>query len=293
MTPVDGVRRVGTITAELGEGPVWDGATGSLVWVDILAGLVHRHAPSTGLTDTLEVGRPVGAVALRAGGGLVLATDDGFRFIEAGGTTSRLVAPINADDPELRMNDGKCDPLGRFWAGTMRYDQRAGGGALYCLGSDATVTLEIKDVTISNGIDWSPDGRTMYFIDTPTQRVDAFDFDPAGGRISARRSLISIDPADGGPDGLTVDADGYVWVALWGGWSVRRYTPEGRPEREIRLPAAHVTSLAFGGAHLDELFITTAWEGLATEQRAAQPEAGGLFHCRPGVRGRPARSFAG
>ena len=293
MTPEPGLERIGLTVDRIGEGPIWDGPSASLIWVDIMSGLVRRYSPSTGLTTTLDVGRHVGAVAVRAGGGLVLASDDGFRLLDPGQATTRLIGPIGADDPERRMNDGKCDPNGRFWAGTMRYDKAAGGGAFYCLEPDGTVRVKVPTVTISNGLDWSPDGRTMYYVDTPTQRIDAFEFDPADGSLGARRPLVTIDPADGNPDGLTVDAEGHIWLALWRGWAVRRYSPEGRFEREVRLPTALVTSVAFGGANLDELYITSANEELGGLERAAQPEAGALFRYRPGVCGRPANTFAG
>ena len=288
-----GLERIGTTIDRIGEGPIWDGSSGMLIWVDIMSGLVHRYRPTTGAIETFDAGRHIGAVAVRSGGGLVLAADDGFRLLDPGETTTRLVGPIGADDPERRFNDGKADPGGRFWAGTMRYDKAAHGGALYCFAPDGTVSLEIAAVTISNGLDWSPDGRTMYYVDTPTQRIDAFDFEPASGTISGRRPLITIDPADGNPDGLTVDAEGHIWLALWRGWAVRRYAPDGRFEREIRLPTSLVTSVAFGGAGLDELYITSANEELDAAERGAQPEAGALFRCVPGVRGRPANLFAG
>jgi sugar lactone lactonase YvrE len=293
VKPEPGLERIGSTIDRIGEGPVWDASGQNLVWVDITSGLVRRYRPATGETTTLEVGCHVGALAVRAEGGLVLAAQDGFRLLEPGGGPSRLIRPIGAADPERRLNDGKCDPAGRFWAGTMRYDKAADGGALYCLEPDGQLSIKLPVVTISNGLDWSPDGRTMYYVDTPTQRVDAFDFDPATGTLGERRAMVTIDPADGNPDGLTVDAEGFVWLALWRGWAVRRYAPDGRLVGEIRLPTALVTSVAFGGPHLDELYVTTASEELDSTELAGQPEAGALFRIKPGVRGRPANSFAG
>jgi sugar lactone lactonase YvrE len=191
------------------------------------------------------------------------------------------------------MNDGKCDAAGRFWAGTMALDERGGAGALYRLDPDGHVETMIDGVTISNGLDWSDDGRLMYFIDTPTQSVDVFDFDLASGRIANRRSFARIDPVDGAPDGLTLDAEGFVWVALWGGSRVRRYAPDGALDSIVRVPATYVTSCAFGGADLGDLYITTARIKLSEADRASQPLAGGLFRARPGVRGRPPHRFSG
>jgi sugar lactone lactonase YvrE len=280
--------------ARLGEGPIWDDETGQLVWVDILEGIVHRTSPGTGRDVALDVGRTVGSVGLRRGGGLVLATDDGFHLQDPGGTTTRRIAAVEADDPLTRMNDGKVDPQGRFWAGTMAFDEVSVMGSLYRLDPEGSVTTMLTGVGISNGIDWSGDGSTMYFIDSPTGGVDTFRWDGPTGTIADRRRLVTIGPdGEGKPDGMTLDAEGYLWVACWDGWRVRRYAPDGTFDREIRFPAAHVSSVAFGGPDLDELYVTTAWHMVDPAERAAQPLGGSLFRCRPGVRGRPANRFAG
>lgn len=294
-TPDGGHREAIELLADfksvLGEGPVWDARIDRVAWVDIMAGRLHLTARD-GTTRSIELPSPVGCVVPRAGGGWVAALSDGFWAVANDGSTERLV-DVQSDRPELRFNDGKCDPQGRFWAGTMALDQRAGAGALYRLDVDLSVTRMVDGVGISNGLDWSPDGRTMYYVDTPTQRIDTFDFDPASGAIAGRRPFSTIDPADGSPDGLTVDAEGGIWLALWDGWLVRRYLPDGSIEREIRLPVSEVTCPVFGGPDLDELYITTAWEDLSEEQHAAEPLAGGLFRTRPGVRGRLPTAFAG
>jgi sugar lactone lactonase YvrE len=275
--------------AELGEGPVWDDRTGVLAWVDILVGHVHRYDPATGADAVTDVGQPVGAVGLREHGGLVLAVRDGFALLDEGGATPRLLAAVEREDPDTRMNDGEVDPAGRFWAGTMELGAAPGRGSLYRLDPSGAVTRVLADVSISNGLGWSPDERTLYYIDSPMQRIDAYDYARSSGTIANRRTVAEIEPADGLPDGLAVDAEGGLWVALWGGSSVRRFTPEGRLDRTVELPVSQVSSCAFGGPDLDELYVTSAATGLA----GTEPAAGGLFRLRPRVRGLPARRFAG
>ena len=286
--------RVLTPGVELGEGPAWDERRGVLVWVDIWAGHVHLYDPASGSDRHLAVGQPVGAAVPRRSGGLVLAVRDGFAFLDDDGTLT-VVAEVEVDRPENRMNDGKCDRHGRFWAGTMagEYWRRTGAGALYRLDPDGSVTKMVDGVTISNGLAWSADDRTMYYIDTPTQRVDAFDYDADTGDIANRRPVVQIPKEDGSPDGMTIDAEGFLWVALYGGSAVHRYSPDGELERVVRLPASNVTSCAFGGPDLDDLFITSARQELSDEQLAAQLHAGALFDHRPGVRGLPVERFAG
>jgi len=277
--------------AELGEGPVWDEETRRLLWVDILAGALHVTDPETGEDSVVEIGQELGAAAPRVGGGAVLAIRDGFALLDPDGAI-RTVAEVEADNPASRMNDGACDRAGRFWAGTMAFAETPGAGALYRLDADLTVTRMLDGLTVSNGVGWSPDDRTFYFADTPTGSVDAFDFDLGTGEIENRRRFASIDPGVGAPDGLTVDAEGFVWVALWGGSRVQRYAPDGRLDRELALPASQVTKPAFGGPTLSDLYVTTAWHGLDEAERARQPAAGGVFRLRPGAVGRPANRFA-
>ena len=258
-----------------GEGPVWDGRRCRLVWVDMLRGDLLS------LGDDLErrhVGSVAAAVAPRRAGGYVVATERGFALLDDEDL------PELWDDPTVRMNDGACDPDGRFWCGSMAYDAAPGRGALYRLDADRTVHRVLADVTISNGLGWSPDGATAYYVDSPTQRVDAFAYD---GGLRDRRSVAEIAPESGTPDGLTVDAEGGVWVALWQGSAVHRYTPEGRLDAVIELPVSQPTSCAFGGAALDVLYITTS------AQDRAEPGAGALFAVRPGVRGLPTLEYAG
>lgn len=279
--------------AELGEGPVWDPDAACLYFVDIERNRVHRFHSETHVSRTYDAGSMVSAVALAAAGDLVMAVRNGFARLDLDTGRVRMIAEVEADHPDRRMNDGKCDAAGRFWAGTMALDHRRGAGALYRLDPGGRVHTMLRDVSISNGLDWTGDGRRMYYIDTPTKSIDVFDFDPASGAISNRRSLVRV-PADyGSPDGMTLDADGGIWVAFWGGSAVRRYTPDGTLDREIRVPVTHPTSCAFGGRDLRDLYITTAATALGPEERARQQHAGGVFRCRPGVQGRPANRFGG
>ena len=277
--------------AEVGEGPIWDPGTETLVWVDITGSAVHRFDPATGQDDCMDVGIDVGAVAMRASGGLVLAAADGFRSLEADGSQT-VLAEVEADDPSMRMNDGKCDRHGRFWAGTMAYDEAApaGLGKLYRLDPDLSVRAMVDGVSISNGIDWSPDDRLMYYIDSPTRRVDVFDFDLDDGAITNRRTLIQVDASIGFPDGMTVDADGDLWVAVWGGSRVVHYAPDGSERGMVPFPVSQTSSCAFGGADRRDLYVTSAARGIS---EVSEPEAGSLFRARPGAPGQAPNSFSG
>ncbi|MFG2978188.1 SMP-30/gluconolactonase/LRE family protein [Streptomyces sp. NPDC048331] len=286
----------------LTEGPVWHAADGNLLWVDITAGLVHRGElvardgggglPDLRLKATVELDGPVGAVAPCTSGGLLAAAGTAFVWIDDTGAVTEYAAPALPDDGiPRRMNDAKCDPRGRLLAGTMAYDATRDAGALYRLDPDGTVTTLLSPVTISNGLGWSPDGRLLYYADSPTRRVDVFDHDPATGALSRRRAFADTGPA-GVPDGLAVDTEGRVWVAVWGAGQVRAYTPDGTLHSVVTVPASQVSSCAFAGPELDLLVITTAADGLTARQLAAEPDAGRLFLCRPGVRGLPVPPFA-
>jgi sugar lactone lactonase YvrE len=273
--------------AELGEGPVWDAEREELLWVDIDRGLVHRR--SRGRADVmLDVGQPVGCAVPRATGGLALALRDGFALMAPGAQGApRLVAPVEAGRPDTRMNDGACDPRGRFWAGTMSLIGDTRSAALYRLNHDLSVTRVLPGISVSNGIGWSPDGSLLYHVDSPRRRIDVYDFDVDTGGVAGRRAVVAIDSELGRPDGLTVDAEGGVWVALWGGSALHRYSPEGTLDERLGLPVSNVTSCCFGDRDLETLYVTTAARGATHE-----PLAGALFGCRPGVRGLPATPFA-
>jgi sugar lactone lactonase YvrE len=289
----DAVELVIDAHAELAECPVWDDRNGRLIWVDLLGGIVHLTDIATGADVAIPVGEMVGAVALCEDGGLLVAIEHGFARLDPSRGRIEIIAPVSAGDPGLRMNDGKVDASGRFWAGSMAIDERSGAGTLYRLDPDGSVEPMLDDLTIPNGLDWSADGRTMFYIDTTTSRVDAFDYDDGAGTISGRRPVVQIDQGKGFPDGMTIDAEGFLWVALFDGWGVHRYAPDGRLDRRIEVPAAQCTSVAFGGRDYDELYITTGQEGFPPGGLPGQPHAGGVFRCHPGVRGRPPNRFRG
>ena len=279
--------------AQLGEGPVWDPIASCLYFVDILRDSVRRFDPATQASRTYYVNQPVGAVAPTERGDLVIAVRDGFARLDPWRGDVTSIAPVEADRPDQRMNDGKCDPAGRFWAGTMALDERPGAGALYRLDIDGRAHQILAGVTTSNGLDWSDDGRVMYYVDSPTRAVDLFDFDVPTGAVANRRTLVRVPREQGVPDGLTLDAEGCVWVALWGGGAVHRYAPDGSLDAIVRVPTTYPTSCTFGGPDLRDLYITTARIKLSERERAEQPLAGGLFRCRPGVQGRVANRFKG
>ncbi|GHD92491.1 calcium-binding protein [Streptomyces naganishii JCM 4654] len=272
--------------AELGEGPVWDPAAGRLIWIDILSSRVHTYDPSSGRRTVRATGQHVGAARPRAGGGLVLNLRDGVGLLDPGGAFRWLHRdPV----PGRRANDAAVAPDGSLWAGTMRYDEAPGGGTLTRLTGDGTAEVVLDDVAVSNGTGWSPDGRLMYYVDSPTRRIDVFDVEGGGERVGGRREFARVEEGAGFPDGLTVDADGCVWVALWDGGAVRRYTPDGRLDRVVALPVPRPTACAFGGPGLTDLYVTTARTGLT----APHPMAGSLLVLPDTGKGLAQPAFAG
>ncbi len=277
---------------QLGEGPWWDARADALVRVDIARGLVHRWHPASGEETAIAVEGEVGAAVPRAGGGLVLAIGHELVLRDPGGAR-RVVAAVEQDRPDNRFNDCRADPQGRLWAGTMSRTRAPGAAALHVLEPDGRLAVAIAGTTISNGIGWSADGARMYFIDSTTQRIDVLDFDGATGAVSGRRPFAAVDPADGLPDGLAVDAEGGVWVCLFGGGAVRRYGADGRLDAVVALPVTNPTCPAFGGAGLRTLYVTSARHRLTAPQLAAEPLAGALLALDPGVAGLPVNRFAG
>ena len=281
----------------LSEGPRWDAARGELLWVDVLAGRLHRARPGADgqlqVLQTFQIHCHLGAAAPAAGGGYVLAAGPGFLHVDDTGAVRELAQP-EAGRTDVRMNDGICDPQGRFWAGTMAYDEAPGAGCLYRLELDGSCTQVLTGLTISNGIGWSPDGTTMYLADSGTADISAFDFDPATGDLSRRRTIVHITTANAVPDGLTVDHHGNLWVALWNGGALARYHPDGSLLDTVPLPVDRPTSCAFGGTGGATLFITTAREGLGDTALAREPDAGRLLRLdSPGVTGPPCAPYRG
>jgi len=279
--------------ADLGEGPVWDDRRQCLVFVDIMRGDVHAFDPAEGTDRVVSVGRPVGAVALTTRGDWILAAERGFYRADPETGRTDLIVEVEPGRTDTRMNDGAVDPAGRFWAGTMSLVRQPGQGALYRLDPDGTARRMLAPVTTSNGLDWSPDGGRMYYVDTRTRRIDVFAFDASTGTLDDRRTFVDLSAETGRPDGLIVDREGAIWVALWEGGEVRRYLADGRLDGVVTVPATLTTKCAFGGPALDDLYITTAVGSLDASQRASQPHAGGVFRVRPGVAGQPVRRFPG
>jgi sugar lactone lactonase YvrE len=271
-----------------GEGPYWDRREGRLLFVDMLAGAVVSLSPAGELSRT-TVGTVAAAVRARRDGGFVVAVERGFVLTDDALAVTETLPPVFETD-SVRMNEGGCDPQGRFYCGSMAYGGTPGAGSLYRLDADRGVRTILSGVTISNGIQWSADGATVYYNDTGTGRVDAFDFDGDSGRFSNRRPFAVIEPDDGAPDGMAIDAEGGVWVALFGGKAVRRYDGAGTLTEELRLPASNVTACAFGGQDGRTLFITTSQEGIDTDE---EPAAGAVFHAEVGVAGGTVHDFAG
>ncbi|WP_223198875.1 SMP-30/gluconolactonase/LRE family protein [Solihabitans fulvus] len=275
--------------AIIGEGPTWDAATSTLLWVDILGSEVHRFAPGRGSDAVLATPQHVGAVKPRTRGGLVLNLRDGVALVDRDGSRTWLV--YWARDG-LRGNDAAVDPAGRLWAGTMRYDEKPGGW-LAVVEGDGAARVVLDEVSVSNGIAWSPDETLMYYVDSPTRRIDVLDYERVGGAATGRRPLVEVTDTAGVPDGICVDADGCVWVALHGGGAVRRYTPDGRLDREIAVPVPQPTACCFGGPDLADLYVTSARDGLSEDGLAGAPLSGSLLVLPGAGAGLPSTVFAG
>jgi sugar lactone lactonase YvrE len=273
---------------QLGEGPFYDDRTGRVCWVDIFGSQLLWHDLATGETGAVPVPAHLGAAVPRTGGGIVLCLPDGPVLADPDGTL-QILDPYPDRTPGLRSNDAKADPAGRLFLGTMAYDQTPGAGTLYRLDPGATAPVAVlPGVTVSNGMGWTADGTRMYYIDTPTERIDIFDYDVASGTLRNRRPFVTVS-GPGFPDGMCVDAEDAVWVALWGGGTVRRYLPDGTLDRSVPVPTPLSSSCAFAGPEFDLLVITTAAQG---EYQGA-PGAGQTYAYRPGdVAGRPASRYA-
>jgi sugar lactone lactonase YvrE len=279
--------------AELAEGPVWLEPTGELLWVDIEPGDVHWFDPRTGADRSQNAGDPLGAAVPDRLGGLVLALPRRISRLAAGADRPEQIVSVPGD-PDMRMNDAACDRRGRLWVGSTTESESEPRGKLYRVDADLSAHEVLDGIVVSNGIDWSPDDSRMYYIDSPTRRIDVLDYDIETGAATNLRPLHTVaDDVAGIPDGMCVDAQGGLWVALWGGSCVLGLTPDGEPHTRIELPTNQITSVAFGGDGLRTLYITSAAYGLDAATRAAEPHAGGIFAVDVGVAGLPATPFAG
>jgi sugar lactone lactonase YvrE len=279
----------------LGECPVWDSRHKRIFWIDILSGVIHSYYLDKHEHKFFNLGQEPGSIALKKTGGLVAAIKKGFATIDIQHGATWIITQVETCSPDIRFNDGKCDPAGRFWAGTMSVSGMSGSGILYVLEKNYTVEKKIAGVSCSNGLAWSPDLKTFYYIDTPTRKVAAYRYDLISGQITDRRIVISIPEGEGYPDGMTIDTEGMLWIAMWDGWKILRYNPDtGKKLDEILLPVSRVTSCVFGGETMEDLYITTAKTGLSDNELKAQPLAGSLFVVKnSGYKGMNAFEFDG
>jgi sugar lactone lactonase YvrE len=274
--------------AALGEGPIWDARTQTLYWIDILNKRIYR-----GGDVLIELDDIIGCIAPRKSGGLVLTQRFGFASLDLDSLTVTSLTSLSDEPSNNRFNDGKCDPRGRFLAGTMDMGEKDPNGSLYSFEKNA-ITKLVGHVTISNGLTWSPDYKTLYYIDTPTREVRAFDYDLETGAVADPRSIICIPDGFGWPDGMTSDMQGNLWIAMWGGAQVTKWNPNtGQLLEKIPVPAKNVSSCIFGGKDLNELYITSARVGLDETTLAQYPLTGGLFRIQTDVEGMPTFEFAG
>ncbi len=281
LLPIDNppVRVVFDHRCLLGEGPVWDARQGLICWVDILNGEIHQYEPTQKTHSTVQVHQPIGSFALcQRDNRFVAAIKDGFCFVDRQTGAVAMIANPEAALPGNRFNEGKCDPAGRFWAGTMSLVEEPEAGNVYMLHPNLSVTRKVDKVTISNGIAWSLDHQLLYYIDTPTFTVKAFPYNNEMGQLGPARTALEIPEQEGYPDGMTIDREGMLWIAHWDGWQITRWNPNtGELLLRLPLPVAKVTSCTFGGPTLSDLYITTARVGLSETDIEEQPLAGALF----------------
>jgi sugar lactone lactonase YvrE len=286
------VRRIGETSDVLGEGPVWDVQEQAFYWVDIRNGLVQRYEWGSGRVQSWKLPEMVGSLAVRERGGLLLAMQSSLSFFNPSSAALTQVAAPEAGRDNMRFNDGKCDRQGRFWAGTMNDVVREPTGTLYRLDARRGCVAQFNGIRTPNSLAWSPDGRVMYFADSRSHMIHAYAFDIASGELGAKRVFFTVEPP-AIPDGATVDADGCLWSALYGGGRIVRITPDGRLDRTIALPVDQPTSCQFVGPNLDVLFITTAKQRMSEAQLAQQPLAGALLAVDVGVKGVPEARYQG
>jgi len=275
----------------IGEGPLWNVEEQAIYWVDIDGKKIQRFYPETGKYDSFDVPVKVCLMAFREKGGMIFGAEDGFYFWDPETQKMDFITHPEKGKKEARFNDGKVDRKGRLWAGTMTFEGAT--SALYRMGADLSVSKMVSEVTIANGVGWSPDNSTMYFVDSIRYVINAFDYDLATGSISNQRPFVQMDAEFGIPDGLTVDSDGYVWCAIYGAWKVMRYDPSGKVASEIKMPVSKPSSCMFGGKDLNELYVTSIAEGLSEADKAKEPMAGDLFMIKTDVIGLSEPYFAG
>lgn len=262
----------------LGEGPVWDAANNTILWVDIMGSAIHVLDRNNDALHSIATPNMIGSFALCNDGNIVAALQEGFVFINRNTGEISAIGDPEKQLPGNRFNDGKTDPAGRFWAGSMSLTGETGTGNLYMLDGNLNINKKIEKVSISNGLCWSEDLHYFYYIDTPTMEVVRYDYDNVTGEISNKTSVISISGKEGYPDGMTIDSEGMLWIAHWEGWQVARWNPfTGEKIDAIQLPVSLVTSICFGGEKMDEMYITSARVGLTNEQLAEEPLAGSSF----------------
>ena len=283
MSAESSVQCIADVHAVLGEGPIWVGRESALYWLDIKGRKIFRLGDD-GAFQQWPTPMRVGSIAPRKSGGFIAGTEDGIAIVDPASNRFEIVARPEQDLPGNRFNDGKVDRRGRFWAGTMDDEEKAASGTLYCVDADLGCTAVDSGYKVTNGPAFSPSGDVMYHNDSARQVTYAFDMD-AGGNAANRRTFLQFGPGDGYPDGMTVDSEGCLWIAFWGGWCIRRYSPDGEWVETIKMPVQRPTSCAFGGRDLERLYVTSASIGLDEEALQMQPNAGGLFMLEPGVRG--------
>lgn len=265
-------------TCLLGESPIWDAINERILWLDILKREIHQFSPSMQERKTVQLNKIPGCIALNSRGEMLAAVEDGFASVDVATGKLKMLAEVEKGNVDNRFNDGKYDASGRFWAGTMSMSGKPGAGNLYALETNGSVTLKIEGVGCSNGMAWSPDNSKFYYIDSPTKQVVSYDFDLDSGDISGKRVVINFSSADGIPDGMTIDSEGMIWIALWDGWRIIRVNPvTGHMLESVSLPVSKVTSCTFGGDQLQDLYITSARIGLTGVELKKQPLAGALF----------------
>ncbi len=278
--------------AMTGEGSIWHPSRHTLFWVDIEGQTLYEYHPADGTCSSWQFDRMISTVVPETDTTVVVALQDEIVRVHLSDGHTTSVAPIPDDEGKLRCNDGKCDPAGRLWVGTMGFGAPKGAGTLYCVWLDGEVAPKLREVTISNGIVWSSDRQYMYYNDTPTGRIARYRYDVASGEISFDGIAVVLPEGSGSPDGMTIDRDDNLWVAQWGGGGVYCYDPHtGELLAKVEVPAPHVASCAFGGEELDTLYITTARAGLTDELLEQYPLSGSLFSCCPGVKGVPTNCF--